>query len=342
MELEIRRLGYDDIVNNYFEQYKAYDHAFFKDIYPDDNPNSDEMIKENISEKNNECFRFSAFNQGRIVGSISTWKLRPEHPEYSQKKHISMILGSVLPEYRRQGIARKLARLALGMAYQNGVEVVKSYTYCEGGRRFSESLGGEVVSADSDRTLELKNLDWSMIDNWLKIPVGNLKLEYCPEMSEEFINRTIDISYASTFETRMMDNCEVPPTKEGEIHSLREYSQFLKNTSKSYHCLLLIEPTGDIIGFTEGTISQENQDIFDQGMTMVWKHHRGHGYGKYLKASMLDYVRKNHPQITKISTGNNDLNAPMLAINIKLGFESVRQIKVYRIDVRKALDNLKM
>jgi GNAT superfamily N-acetyltransferase len=342
MNIEVRRLEYDEIVNELFPKFKMFYKVWQAQDKPDVNEVSDQRIIENISERDKESYRFAAFEDGNIVGCFTSGKLKPDHPEYAIRKHISWLAGFVLPQYRRQGIGSRLAKKALEMASLNGVKVVDSSAHNDFGEAFLLKLGGKVASASSDRMLDLSKLCWDMIKKWLQTPVTNLKLEYYPEMSEEFIERTIDISYASTLETKIMDNCEVPPIKEGELYSLREYSQFLKNTSTSYHCLLLTDHKGEIVGFTEGTVSPEKPNVFNQGMTMVWKHHRGNGYGKFLKASMLDFVKKNQPAVTQINTSNNDLNASMLAINIKLGFELLKQVKVYRLDVRKALGNLKM
>lgn len=342
MDIEIKRLGYDEIINDCFDQFKAYNDAFSKDIFPDENPDSQERLKEIISERDCEVYRFTAFDGDRIVGSISSGKLKPEHPEYDLRKHVSWLEGFVLPGYRRQGIGRKLATLALEMASQNGVEIVKPYTYCDEGFRFIEKLGGKLVAMQSDRTLDLSSLDWSLVERWLKIPVGNLKLEYFAEFSDELMERLLEISFASSQEVYAMDSCEVPPTLEGERYSLKEFSDYMKNTGTDYHCLVLSDELKNIIGYTEGTIPPESPNFFRQAMTTVWKQHRGKGYGKFLKASMLDFIRKNLPEIDRQVTGNNDLNDPMLAINLKLGFKLDRQVKVYRIKVAKTLENLNM
>ena len=340
MNIDICRIGYDDIINNYFAQFKAFNDAFCLEIYPDESPDSDARLREIISDKDCEFYRFAAFDQDRIVGSFSSGKLKPNHPEYENRKHVSWLEGFVLPEYRRRGIAKQLVGLVLRMSSINGVEVVKSNTYCDEGSTLVEKLGGKTVSAQSDRILDLEKVDWTMIQEWLKIPVPNLKLEYYTEFSDELMERLIDISFASTLEVLSMDKCEVPPTLDGERYSLREFSDYMKNTGTDYRCLLLSDSEGTIVGYTEGTVSPDDPKIFRQAMTMVWKNHRGLGYGKFLKASMLDYIKKNLPAITQVCTGNNDLNDPMLAINLKLGFQLVRQWKNFRLEVADALSRL--
>jgi GNAT superfamily N-acetyltransferase len=342
MATEIRRLEHDELVNSLFPQYREFYAIQCREIYPNDNPESDKQILEHLREEDCQHFRFTAFDGNRIVGCFSSGKLKSNHPEYDKRKHVSWFNGFVLPEFRNQGIGRQLAKKTLELAHQNGVEIVKPYVYSKEGSRFLDNLGGKLISAQSERILELEKVDWSLIDGWLKIPVPNLKLEYHSQLSDELIERLTDISFASTQEVLEMDGAEMPPTLEGEKYSLKEFSDFMKNTGIGYHCLLLVDPDGNILGYTEGLILPENPDIFRQAMTTVWKHHRGKGYGKFLKASMLDHIRKNLPHIQKVNTGNNDLNDPMLAINIKLGFTPVLQWNGYRLVVADALKILEL
>jgi GNAT superfamily N-acetyltransferase len=60
-----------------------------------------------------------------------------------------------------------------------------------------------------------------------------------------------------------------------------------------------------------------------QGITIVDKGHRGHRLGLLLKIVNLRLVRENFPHVRAIWTDNADVNAPMIGINVILGYEIV-------------------
>ncbi|HEX2144939.1 MAG TPA: GNAT family N-acetyltransferase [Glycomyces sp.] len=60
-----------------------------------------------------------------------------------------------------------------------------------------------------------------------------------------------------------------------------------------------------------------------QGITIVDKVHRGHRLGMLLKLVNLRLLRENFPHIRAIWTDNADVNAPMIDINVVLGYEIV-------------------
>ncbi|MHA1480977.1 MAG: GNAT family N-acetyltransferase, partial [Candidatus Thorarchaeota archaeon] len=72
-----------------------------------------------------------------------------------------------------------------------------------------------------------------------------------------------------------------------------------------------------------------------QQLTGVDQNYRGQGKGKWVKAAMLLKVREKFPDIETISTANASSNAPMLAINERLGFKLNKEIFNVQIDTEK-------
>jgi len=60
--------------------------------------------------------------------------------------------------------------------------------------------------------------------------------------------------------------------------------------------------------------------------TVVPPSHRNRGIGRWLKAEMWRRLRKDHPDVTHLRTGNAESNAAMLAINVAMGY---RESQVY-------------
>jgi GNAT superfamily N-acetyltransferase len=58
---------------------------------------------------------------------------------------------------------------------------------------------------------------------------------------------------------------------------------------------------------------------------------QGRGIGKWLKAAMLEHLREAHRDTVYVTTENARSNAPMLAINHRLGFRLHRSSVDYQI-----------
>lgn len=80
----------------------------------------------------------------------------------------------------------------------------------------------------------------------------------------------------------------------------------------------------------------DNPAIAFQGDdTAVVPAHRGHALGKWLKATMLERLHRERPQVRRIRTGNADENAAMLGINRALGFRQAECGTAYQLDVEE-------
>ncbi|SKC58306.1 GNAT family N-acetyltransferase [Krasilnikoviella flava] len=79
-------------------------------------------------------------------------------------------------------------------------------------------------------------------------------------------------------------------------------------------------PTGTLAGMTLFIWDADRPEFTEQESTVVLPEHRGHRLGMLLKAVNLREHTRLRPDTRRISTWNNETNAPMLAINVALGF----------------------
>jgi RimJ/RimL family protein N-acetyltransferase len=77
---------------------------------------------------------------------------------------------------------------------------------------------------------------------------------------------------------------------------------------------------GRCAGGTEVTFEPWDAAVAVQQNTAIGEAHRGRGLAKWAKASMLDRIRRERPDVERVRTSNAFSNAPMLAINNMLGF----------------------
>ncbi|MCL2736612.1 MAG: GNAT family N-acetyltransferase [Propionibacteriaceae bacterium] len=79
--------------------------------------------------------------------------------------------------------------------------------------------------------------------------------------------------------------------------------------------------TGDLVGYTELRWEvAEPCEWSDQWITIVLGPHRGHRLGMWMKLVNLEAMTARRPEISRVHTDNAQENAPMLDINIAMGF----------------------
>lgn len=79
-------------------------------------------------------------------------------------------------------------------------------------------------------------------------------------------------------------------------------------------------PSGELVGYSELTVSREQPDTAYQWDTLVVRAHRGHRLGALMKIANLQQLERGAYRTRRIMTSNNSLNTAMIAVNEALGF----------------------
>lgn len=95
--------------------------------------------------------------------------------------------------------------------------------------------------------------------------------------------------------------------------------------NRAYTTVVRHDASGDVVGSTMVTVADGVEDAAGQWQTIVAPEHRGHRLGLLLKIANLRYLQRHEPAVTRIDTWNADSNAPMLRVNVAMGFQPVRQ-----------------
>lgn len=93
-------------------------------------------------------------------------------------------------------------------------------------------------------------------------------------------------------------------------------------------------PSGELVGYSELTVSREAPATAYQWDTLVVRTHRGHRLGALMKIATMQELERGGYATRRIMTSNNSLNTAMIAVNEALGFYPTGGIVTWH----KALD----
>ncbi len=91
--------------------------------------------------------------------------------------------------------------------------------------------------------------------------------------------------------------------------------------------------TGELVGYSELTVSREQPQTAYQWDTLVVARHRGHRLGGLLKVSTMRLLEAGVYATTKITTFNSTLNGPMIAVNEAIGARVAGAMVAWRKDL---------
>jgi GNAT superfamily N-acetyltransferase len=91
--------------------------------------------------------------------------------------------------------------------------------------------------------------------------------------------------------------------------------------------------TGQLVGYSELTVSREQPQTAYQWDTLVIGSHRGHRLGGLLKVTTMRLLAAGGYATTKITTFNSTLNTPMIAVNEALGARIAGAMVAWRKDL---------
>jgi GNAT superfamily N-acetyltransferase/RimJ/RimL family protein N-acetyltransferase len=80
----------------------------------------------------------------------------------------------------------------------------------------------------------------------------------------------------------------------------------------------------ELVAYTDIAVTLQESERAYQWGTLVRTDYRGHRLGLAVKVANVRLLQKTHPQITTVVTYNADVNAPMVAVNERLGYRPVQ------------------
>lgn len=267
--------------------------------------------------------RWQAIVDGDVVGfgtvSQSPW-LDPAMP-----------FGNVMvhPDYQHRGLGRSLLDRVETTARDLAAHTLLTYTQEDRPRamRFLEAAGYEEYDREWRSTLDLDAFDperWN--DAVERATSSGIRISSVAELSEtvlDWVEKLHDLYGA--VETDVPTPLEIKPVPVAEFATLNLGRKMIPEG-------FLVALEGDeFIGLTEPQRVVGDDDVIAQDMTGVAARARGRGIATALKVAAASWAKE--AGYRSIRTYNAQSNAPMLAVNEKLGFTRDHATVEYRKDL---------
>jgi GNAT superfamily N-acetyltransferase len=234
----------------------------------------------------------------------------------------------VHPAHRRRGVGRALLAEARARVLGLGRRRLIAGATGPVAEAFAAGLGAHAVLADTQRRLDLAGLEPGRLDAlWEEATAhssGYSLLQWVGATPEEHIEAM------AALESRMTTDAPMDDLQwEQEVFDADRYrgrdAVMLARRNRAYTSATRHDATGVVVGTTSLVVSDGVDDAAAQFTTIVDPAHRGHRLGLLLKVANLRFLQQHEPAVTRVDTWNADSNAPMLKVNVAMGFRPVRQ-----------------
>jgi len=295
---------------------------------------------------------------------IQNWKNKPSFVEYEayviwnasqteiiafcqsmifqtgDNEHIVRFRIEVLSEYRRQGIGKEALKVLLSFAKRHKRTLWFSFTWdnIPATTLFFERLGARRGSEMKTNQLKIEEFDRGLVERWLK---------HSEKLKQGFDLGLWDGAYpdseieavASLFQVVGNDQ----PRDSLEMEDMNISPQFLRDIEKKMFATGEQRWTiyskdklrSNFVGLTEVFWNPNRAMILNQGFTGVYPQYRNKGIGRWLKAEMMNKILTERPEVKFIRTGNANSNAPMLKINMEMGFKPYIANTIWQVETEK-------
>jgi GNAT superfamily N-acetyltransferase len=302
---------------------------------PEDPIVSDEEFEREARERSPHFTfrRWLATDHGRVVGSLAVSVTTPESPAHAENSRFAYAGVSVLGPWRQRGIGTRLiAQLHRVMCEEDRALVNVGTTEADGHAVLHHMGACEKLRMIESR-LRMDEPDWDKLD-----AQKNAILAANPDLVLEAYSGRVPLDVYEPLLPALSALFEDTPVGDLErgrprvhIDEVREFYGRLDRFGGAHHFVMLRAPDGGVAGVADvlwdGRLPRRAWHSF----TGVDRARRGRKLAQALKIAVLQQVRTAHPSLIEMGTANAAQNAPMLAVNAKLGFRRHRTHGAYQI-----------
>lgn len=314
-------------------QVVALQHVLDAERQPEDPPHPAEQILAGFRVTSSMWKReyVGAFAKGRLVGGVGLGR----NLMGSNLDH-RFVDVTVHPDHRGRGLGRALFARALEEIGDGEGILLNAWTTTRvpSGGAFAERVGAKPGLRMRVSQLELATVDRALMHEWASLDPAEYRLQWVTSATPERLMQTaIDARVAINRMPReglQMEDWTVT------AETIREGERTMKVRGVESWSVYAVHSSGSAAGFTDIAFDRKYAPVIHQRGTAVVPEHQGKGIGKWMKARMLEKVLADLPEARLIRTDNAGSNAPMLAINVKMGFRPAWEATVWQLPLADA------
>ena len=326
-----------------WEKFYDFYKAFMKEIYPGDPFTPKARLIKSLKDPHPHFYIYHWFvynSDSKIIGWSDSYISKESHPAYETDKHIAGCDIILLKDHQRKGIGTELLSYLIKVAKKHNRTLIQGGSNQESGHNFCLKYGGTKAIDGSENRLQMKEVDWKMVREWVEEGpkrADGVTLEQFVDVSEDDIEEYCVI-YTETMNQQPFGELEGRTKTTPESRRMSE--ERLRTREGIWTTLISRERDRTISGLTEVFYFPDKPIMLHQNLTGVKEEFRGRGLGKWLKAAMLEWVKEEYPKVETVITGNATTNAPMLAINKRLGFKEHKSGTAYKFQMSELSEKI--
>lgn len=259
-------------------------------------------------------------------------------------RHLAWVEVSTTPGARRRGHGSAALATLLPVALADGRRVALGGTPEGGpGSAFAASLGLTIGQREHSNRALTAEMPRHILQAWVAdartSAPGYSLLAFdgpIPDDVLEPYSRLALVMNDAPRDDLALEDFDHSPDELRSLHQAIEHRGTTRWTLIARH-----EATGELVGLTELLIVQHDRWLAHQGDTGVAATHRGHGLGRWLKATNALRLLDEHPEVEAVQTWNASTNPHMLAINHAMGFHPTAVQELVQGEVEPLLDRLR-
>lgn len=249
-----------------------------------------------------------------------------EIEDRSDNRHLAWFEVATAPHARRRGLGSAVVDALLPVARAEGRTHFMAGTPESGpGSAFATALGLTVGQLEHGNRARTADISRDLLESWVRDAPARAAGYSLVAVDGPFPDELLEpyAALALVMNDAPIDELEIEDFEYSpdELRSLQQASE--QRGTTRWTLIARHDATGELAGLTELHIPRHDRWLAHQGDTGVARAHRGHGLGRWLKATNALRLLDEHREVEAIQTWNASTNPYMLAINHAMGFRPV-------------------